>query len=148
MKIATLHFGEMEFTEQDVFHFTQGLPGLDDHRQFLLIPLEEGIPFSYLQSVEEGNLSILVTNPFDFFQDYDFSLSEEVRQELRIEEPIEVEVWSAVTVNEDLMEATVNLLAPIVVNSKKRIGKQIILHDSSYHVKHQLPLAIADESTK
>lgn len=146
MKINTLYFGELEYSEQDIFQFTNGLPGLEEHQSFLLIPMEEGIPFSYLQSVGEGSLSILVTNPFDYFQDYDFSVNEGTQYELQIEQPEDIEVWSAVTVTEDLSEATVNLLAPIIINSKKRLGKQVILHDSGYSIKHPLPLIPSEES--
>lgn len=148
MKVSTLHFGELEYSEQEVFYFTQGIPGLEEHHRFLLIPLEEGIPFSYLQSIDEGILAILITNPFDYFQDYDFSLNEGTQVELQIEDPQDIEVWSIVKVNENLSEATINLLAPIIVNSKKRLGKQVILHNSGYTIKHPLSLLAAAESMK
>ncbi|SFL89115.1 flagellar assembly factor FliW [Paenibacillus sp. 1_12] len=146
MKINTLYFGELEYSKQEMFHFSNGLPGLEEHRDFLLIPMEEGVPFSYLQSLDEGSLSILVTNPFDYFHDYDFSMNEGTQFELQIEQPEDIEVWSAVTVTEDLNEVTVNLLAPIIVNSKKKLGRQIILHDSGYTTKHPLPLIPSEES--
>jgi flagellar assembly factor FliW len=42
------------------------------------------------------------------------------------------------TIPENPNEATLNLMAPIVINDKDRCGKQVILHESRYSVKHPL----------
>ena len=39
---------------------------------------------------------------------------------------------------ENPSEATINLMAPIVINERERCGKQVILHESQYSVKHPL----------
>ncbi|SDE50260.1 flagellar assembly factor FliW [Paenibacillus sp. UNCCL117] len=140
MKANTRFFGEVTFEEKDLFIFVQGMPGLEAYTRYLLIPVEEGVPFYYMQSIEEPNLAFMITDPFQFFLDYDFSVDELLQQELKLEGAGEVEVWSVVTVNENLEEATINLLAPIVVNSGKKLAKQIILHDSAYQVKEKLLL--------
>ncbi|MNF03052.1 Flagellar assembly factor FliW [compost metagenome] len=43
-----------------------------------------------------------------------------------------------VTIKEDLERSTVNLLAPIVLNPVKRLGKQVVLHKSNYQTRHDL----------
>jgi len=146
MKINTLFFGELEVEEQEVITFPQGIPGFEEWTRYVLIHPEESAPFSYIQSLEEAGLSFLVGNPFSFFEEYDFTLTEVVQLELQIESPDDVAVWSVITVNEDCTAMTVNLLAPIVMNTRVRLGKQIILHDSPYRTKHELVLSPADEA--
>ncbi|MCD1260845.1 flagellar assembly protein FliW [Paenibacillus athensensis] len=147
MKINTLFFGELEVEEQDIFTFSQGVPGFEGLTRYVLVHPEESAPFSYIQSLDEAGLSFLIGNPFSFFDEYDFTLSEAVQLELQIESPDDVAVWSVMTVNEDCTAMTVNLLAPIILNTKARMGKQIILHDSTYRTKHELVLSPADEAT-
>jgi flagellar assembly factor FliW len=50
----------------------------------------------------------------------------------------ELAVYAVATIPEDPTRATVNLMAPIVINDKGRSGKQVILHESKYSVKHPL----------
>ena len=37
------------------------------------------------------------------------------------------------------VELTANLLGPIVINVKKKLGKQIVLSDNQYSLRHPLP---------
>jgi flagellar assembly factor FliW len=47
-------------------------------------------------------------------------------------------VYAVATIPEDPNKATLNLMAPIVINDRVRCGKQVILHESKYSVKHPL----------
>ncbi|WP_159885436.1 flagellar assembly protein FliW [Paenibacillus puerhi] len=144
MKISTRFFGEVEYTEEEVITFTQEMPGLEDYKQFLPIPLEADSPFTYLQSVDEENLVLLVVDPFHFFQDYDFAISEAAQLELDIQNVTDVEVRTIVSVNEKQSEAAVNLIAPILIHVRNKKARQLILHDSPYSFKHKLPLPIGE----
>ncbi|WP_261769502.1 flagellar assembly protein FliW [Paenibacillus polysaccharolyticus] len=123
----------MEVDEQSIYEFSRGLPGFEDETTFALIPWEE-TPFSYLQSVKEKELSFLVVSPFEFKQDYSFELSDEDKEELEIEE--EVAVFSIVTIHSEITKSTMNLLAPVVINPVKRVGKQVVLLQSDYMTRH------------
>ncbi|WP_434753181.1 flagellar assembly protein FliW [Paenibacillus amylolyticus] len=123
----------MEVDEKSIYQFPRGLPGFEDETSFALIPWEE-TPFSYLQSLKEKELSFLVVSPFEFNQSYSFELSDEDKEELQIEE--DVAVFSIVTIHSEITKSTMNLLAPVVVNPVKRIGKQVVLQQSSYLTRH------------
>ncbi len=47
-------------------------------------------------------------------------------------------VYSIVVVPEDIRKMTANLLGPIIINHKEKLGKQVILDDSRYTTKHFL----------
>ncbi len=138
MIVSTLIFGELEIEPQEIYDFPQGIPGFEEFHRFIIVQPEAELQFCYLQSVEESGLALVICNPFLFFKDYDFLLSESNQQELRIAQEEDVVVWSVVTINLQSNKATMNLLAPIVVNITEKCGKQIILHDSEYRTKHEL----------
>ena len=45
---------------------------------------------------------------------------------------------SVVTVPGDAKEMTANLLAPLLINPEKRLGRQVIVSDPKYTTKHQV----------
>lgn len=138
MMIETLRFGPLEVDEDQVLLFEQGLPGFEKLRRFLLVAPDGDLPFAFLQSVEDGEVALLLTNPFMFYADYEFELPEDAVQSLRIDSQDDVAIWSVVSLTGSLETATLNLLAPIVLHMKERVGRQVILHGSGYQTKHPL----------
>ena len=138
-------WGELEVGEEEVYHFSKGLPGFDEENQFVLIPWED-TPFIYLQSIKEPDLSFLLVSPFVFAPEYSFELPEADKAELEINE--DVSVYSIVTIQSQVNTSTMNLLAPVVLNPIKKIGKQVVLHQSSYGTRHQIWPAKGTNSVK
>lgn len=128
-----------QFLEETLsFQFPEGLYGLEEYRRYRLLLSAENLPFAYLQAEEEPNIRLLITDPFVFFQDYQFELSPEDLEALRHPEQRAVAVWVTVSAKESLQEATANLLAPLVLNMDQGIGRQVVLHNSSYSVRTPL----------
>ncbi|MNL36431.1 Flagellar assembly factor FliW [compost metagenome] len=135
MMIHTASWGSLEVAEDQIFHFPKGMPGFEDETEFALITLEEGM-FSYLQSLKEKGLAFLLADPFDYYPDYEFELPTADTEELQIE--AQVLVRCIISLKEKVEQSTINLLAPVILNPEKQVGKQIILHSSSYQTRHQL----------
>lgn len=135
MLIETVTLGQLDINEDQIYHFPKGIPGFEHETDFAVIDLQEG-PFSYLQSLKTDNLALLLTDPFVFYKSYEFELPESETEELAIQ--TSVQVRAVVTIKEKLEESTLNLLAPIVFNPDKRIGKQVVLHRSDYSTKQLL----------
>ncbi|MFC0236471.1 flagellar assembly protein FliW [Fictibacillus phosphorivorans] len=127
----------IEISEKDILHFEQGLPGFEDEKHFVLLPME-GTPFSTLQSVSTKDLAFFTTNPFLFFKHYDFELVESVQKQLKIKEESDVLVQIILTMQEPLEKSTGNLQAPVVINVKENLAKQVILADNKYRTRHEL----------
>jgi len=138
MKVATLRFSEIEVKEQEIIHFPQGLPGFEALARFVIIKPDPELPFSFLQSIDDGDIAFILTDPFLFFQDYEFEIPEPIKQDLRIHEEKDVMVWTIVSIKESLTDATANLLAPVILNVREQLGKQVILQNTSYRTKHPL----------
>ncbi|MEN6351307.1 MAG: flagellar assembly protein FliW [Syntrophomonas sp.] len=139
MKIKSTLLGELEFEEKDLVDFPLGIPAFEDEKSFLVIAMEEGVPFYYLHSTRDPNLCMVMANPFVFFPDYSFEIGDEQLKQLECEDKREdLAIYVLLTIAEDFRQSTANLLAPITINSKKRKGLQFIAVNSDYKTKHPI----------
>lgn len=142
MKIATKFLGEVEISNQDILKFEHGLLGLEEEREFVLLPIDADLPLALLQSVVHKEIGFVVAYPFAFKQDYSFEISDEDRAQLQIEKEEDVLPYAIVTMKETFQDSTINLLAPVILNIEKKRGKQIVLQDNqAYPLRYpMLPL--------
>lgn len=138
MNVHTARFGELDIREQDIVQFEQGIPGFENLRRFALVIIEDHAPFSYLQSVDDGEVSFIITDPFEFFPEYECDIPEQIVEGLKIISADQVIVRVIVSINGQLESATANLLAPVIVNSGGQLGKQVVLAKTNYTTRHSL----------
>ncbi|WP_243356006.1 flagellar assembly protein FliW [Bacillus litorisediminis] len=138
MKLITRYHGEREIDPSEIIQFPKGIPGFEGETEFVLLPLTDDHVFLILQSVQTSDLAFVVTDPFLFYQDYDFQLDEATVKVLELESPSEVRVLTILTVKDPFKETTVNLQAPVVINVPKKMAKQVVLNLDTYHTKHRL----------
>lgn len=125
---------------KNVFTFPAGLPGLPGELTgFELIALAPDSPFFFLQSLQEENVGFILLNPFALFPGYEFDLPEEDAAALGVKKPEDVVVFCIVNASRGLKNATVNLLAPLVLNTTAGVARQVVLDDRRYGVRHPLP---------
>lgn len=133
MVLNTEHLGEIEFQKEDIIHFPKGIPGFEEEKEFVVILTGDiEFPFTYLQSVKSNDLAFIVTDPFLFLENYDFELSDDDAEFLGVksEEQIDdITVYTIVTIPEDVDQTTVNISAPIIINLKEKLGKQVLLKE-------------------
>ncbi|WP_394186916.1 flagellar assembly protein FliW [Metabacillus halosaccharovorans] len=137
MKINTKYHGVIEVEESNYIHFQHGIPGFLEEREFILLPVDKESPFFIMQSRQTPELGFVVTNPFLFFEEYEFEISEHEKEELKINKETEIQILSILSVKDPFSESTANLQAPIVVNKTSNLAKQIILNDTLYTTKHK-----------
>lgn len=115
---------------QAIVHFEGTLLGLEQLDAFHIESMDEMEMYVYIQSDEDEYVGFLAANPFLFFKEYEFELSEQDKQELKIATERDVLVLGIITIREPFQESTMNLLAPLVINVRTMRGKQIVLHQS------------------
>ncbi|MEK4262980.1 MULTISPECIES: flagellar assembly protein FliW [Paenibacillus] len=133
-----------DYTEQNVtletivpvYLFPKGLPGFEDLKEYRLV--EHNELFSLLSSIDHPAANFITVNPFDFVQDYEFILPEDIINEIGVENREDVTIRCIVTWHSDRQKTTANLLAPLILNNGNNKGKQIILQNTSYTTKHPL----------
>jgi flagellar assembly factor FliW len=137
MKLQTKFEEILQINESDILYFDYGLPGFEEEKQFILLPIED-TELSTLQSIKTKNLAFITTDPFIFFKDYDFEFSPLEQELLGIKEESDVYVQVIITVRDPYVNSTANLQAPIIINTKNNKCKQVVLYDNRYRTKHCL----------
>ncbi|SET09576.1 flagellar assembly factor FliW [Oceanobacillus limi] len=132
MKIQTKYLGELEIDDSNVIQFPSGLPGFVDQTKFILLDLPGNSVFQILQSITSINIAFVVTNPYHFYKDYEFELDDNLLESIDIKHKQEVVVYSIVTLKEPFANSTMNLKAPLILNSTNKLGKQYILNMDHY----------------
>ncbi|WP_278381694.1 flagellar assembly protein FliW [Clostridium tyrobutyricum] len=138
MELKTKYHGVLNYEEKDVIIFKKGIPGFDKLEKFILVPAEENSLFGILQSIEDTDIGIVVASPFNACKNYEFDIDDDKMSELNIKDNKDVLVVNTVTLNSKLKNITINLKAPIVINTNDKIGEQLILDNVDYPIKYPL----------
>ena len=139
IKHQTHYFGEIEVDEADIITFEKGIMPFEDDKRFVLLDDEkDGVPFMWLQSLDQEGLAWAVINPFLFKPDYDFELTEAFISEIGLEDPKDIAVFSVINIPDNVRFITANLMSPIIVNGKNRKGSQFVMTDERYHARHNI----------
>lgn len=139
MQINTKHFGSIEIDEKGIISFSQGIPGFDNYNKYILLGSnDDKSPFQWLQCIDNTDLAFAVANPFVIKKDYEIDIPDNAVEELEITSPDDVITLSIVVVPEDINKISMNLKAPLIINSKTKKGKQIVLDTDAYTVRHYI----------
>lgn len=132
-------FGEIEYAPESVLSFPEGLIGFEQLRQFVVMPNEKEGPLFWIQSVEDPQVALVLTDPTNFFPTYAILPDESERNILGIDENDQFFVLVVVTVSAQ-REITMNLAAPILFAPETNKAIQIILENSDYDIRTPLPV--------
>lgn len=125
MTIQT-RLGPREVRLESVILFPRGIIGFEHLRNFTLLQVKEDAPLFILQSLEAEHLGLLVADPFAFVPDYSLHINNAEQELLQAENAADLAVLVTATIPPGKPEQTaLNLLGPIAVNHKCRIGLQI-----------------------
>lgn len=138
MKVETTKFGTLEIDEGSIINMPKGILGFEDSKRFITIAHREDTSFRWLQCVDEPALAFVVVDPTIFMGNYDFEISDADVEKLQLASEKDAFVLAIATIGNQGRDITLNLAAPIVVNSNNMTGMQIVLQDGRYLVKHPL----------
>lgn len=123
---------------ETVIHFPNGIYGFEDVRDFILLQEDENRVVWSLQAVGRPYPSIIVVDPCVVMPGYAPRLAAADRRALGEPGPDDL-CWLAVAViRKKLEDSVVSLKSPIVINSKNRVGMQVILDDERYPLRCRL----------
>jgi flagellar assembly factor FliW len=135
-------FGELNVDPSRVITFPRGIPGFEKNTQWTLFHEldDKGERVSgvvvHLQSIDDETVSLPLTEPSLFGFNYDLVLTDSEVAEIKLEDPEDVLVLVTLSnknivpqsgSNLPLANMNANISAPILINTKSRIGVQKIL---------------------
>ena len=141
IKVDTRYFGEIMIEEEKVLHFEQGIPGFDEYKEYTILydSEEDGEPFiSWQQCITEKGLAFPVVSPFRVAEEYSPIVEDALLERLGEFTEEDLVILLMATVPADAKKATVNMKAPIIINTKNRQAMQVIVENEDYLVKYPL----------
>jgi len=124
MQVRTTRFGNVEVQADDLIQFQEGMLGLEDCRQWVLLADGQNDALGWLQSTQRPEVALAVVSPRRFIKDYQLRVYRRELSGLELPKADDAQVLVIVSKNEQGI--TLNLKAPIVMNLEQRQGRQVI----------------------
>lgn len=135
MNITSQRFGALEIDEEQVLKFPQGVIGFPQEREFVLVPHNATGFLAWLQSAKTPELALPVVSAHAFGEKYpDVDMGSAISDANLGGTPEDLALMVVLCAPQG-QPATVNLLAPIVVNAATRRGAQVILEGSRFSTR-------------
>lgn len=139
MKLETGRFGQLSFDESQKIVFEHGLLGFPELTDYCLVDPNDDTLILWLQSLQNPSLSFPVLEPRIFKPGYAVSLSGLDERELGVETgKSELAVFTILTIPDSIQLMSANLKAPVVINVKDKIGKQVVVQENQYSIQHPM----------
>jgi flagellar assembly factor FliW len=132
MEVQDTRFGTLQINEEEIILLDGGLMGFPISNRYIMFPYADDSSFFWLQSIDEPEIAFIVINPFDFFNDLVFEVSDDDAASIGLEKGEDVEIFTLVTIPDGSPEEMrTNLAGPVVVNINNRQGRQILVKEFS-----------------
>src|SRR5688500_10543995 len=132
MTANTLRFGPLEVQDEDVLHFPSGLYGLPQSKRFCLLPHDSAPGIQWLQSMDQPEIALMVTDPFPFFPDYELVVPDDVAETLQAHSAGDLLISVTLTADGAQNAVYANMMGPDVVNPSKGLAAQVAQDSSRY----------------
>ncbi len=121
------------------FELPQGLIGFKDYTRAELLYLPDHLPFLWMRLHKGGAEAVhfIVIEPAGLVPGYAPELFDADAEGLDLRDPAEAMLLNIVTLRQqNPMDATLNLVGPIVMNRRTRIARQLVIANYSSYSAH------------
>ncbi|HLP25969.1 MAG TPA: flagellar assembly protein FliW [Acidobacteriota bacterium] len=120
------------------FTLPQGIIGFRDYTQAELLYLPDHLPFLWMKlSNGKDTVHFVVIEPAGLITDYTPEVFDDDAAQLDLRDSSEAMVLNVVTLEQQRpLEAKVNLIGPILVNRRTKIGRQLVISNYSRYSAH------------
>lgn len=131
MVVNTRLFGEIDVQDDKIINIDKGIIGFPDMKLFTLVfdSEKEEKNIGWFQSLDETAFAMPVIDPKKILDDYNPTIEDELLKPLGELTPDNTYVLVTVKVPSNIEDMTINLKAPIIINTDTLIGGQIIVED-------------------
>lgn len=140
VEVNTRLFGKIDIDDSKIITLDKGIIGFPDLKKFTLIfdseKENDGTPgIMWFQSMDEPQFAMPVIIPNYVVPDYNPIVNDELLEGLGELNEKNIYVITTISVPEDITKMTVNLKAPIVINTETLKGAQIIVENEDALVR-------------
>jgi flagellar assembly factor FliW len=136
--------GKQEFVpdaNNNKFFMPEGLIGLSEFKNFELIVDPDTLPFVVLRSINGDEIQIPAVEPVGLVDNYKLNIGDEDAEMIGLSgEASNPLILNVATIKSfEPQKVTLNLAAPILINRRSRVGKQVVLVNyQDYSTSHVL----------
>jgi len=135
MLVETSRFGRLEVEEEEVLHVSGDLIGLEGLDYFVLVDEPSTRPFRWLQAVEHPWIALPILSTEDLIFEYDLEIPYEDLLEVGLQSTDDSEIYIVASIPQVILHSHVNLRAPIIMNPRRNLLRQVDLVDSGFPTK-------------
>lgn len=133
MKVQTSRFGTLEVDVEKIITMVQPFLGFPESNRFILHPHGPDSPCMWLQSMDNPELAFVVIHPSLILTGYKPEIAKQEREELQADADSDLELLVILTIpRNNPSVVTANLLGPVLINTNKRLAKQVLLDPIKY----------------
>jgi flagellar assembly factor FliW len=136
VQVQSKRFGTLDIPADRIFELPEGLIGLPSKKRFVLLDHRPGSPFKWMLSIDDPELAFAVADPADLVPGY-VAPMEKISTALSAD-PTDLVVFALMRIPSDPTQMTINLLAPVAVDLRSRIGRQMVLEDPRFDAAHRI----------
>ncbi len=120
------------------FELPQGLIGFKDYTRGELLYVPDHLPFLWLKLHRDADsVHFIVIEPGGLVPEYTPELFDADAEALDLQDPAEAMLLNIVTLRQHSpLDATINLIGPVVVNRRTRVGRQLVISNYSKYSAH------------
>ena len=118
-----------------------GVIGFTQYKRAELLYMPDHLPFLWMKLHSAiDDLHFIVLEPGGIIPGYEPEIFDTDAEQLDLRDPAEAMILNIVTLKrQNPVEATVNLIGPLIVNRRTRIGRQLVISNySRYSANHAL----------
>jgi len=136
--LPDLYPTDLEAPAANSFTLPEGLIGFEQYREAELLYQPDHLPFLWLKlSGTAGVIHFVVIEPGGIVPGYEPELFDEHAGSLGLKDSHDAMVLNIVTLqHQKPLEATANLVGPIVINRRTRVGRQVVISNYSRYSTH------------
>ena len=124
---VTPELEQTEAVELPALHFVGPVAGFPSHRSYVLMEIDPASMVCALRSLDDPDVRFLVLPPGPLFPDYAPEISDDWAETLELTRAEDALVLVIVNPGTSIADATVNLMAPIVINTVTLRAAQVVL---------------------
>lgn len=132
MKANTRLFGAIEISDDKIIVLENGMIGLPEMKHFALIfdeEKKEGGIIKWFQSMDDPHTAFPVIDPTIIKADYNPVINNAILEPLGELNEDNTFLLTTLTIPNNLEKMSMNLKAPIIINTETRKGAQVIVED-------------------
>ena len=138
MIVKTSRFGDKEVPDETLITFPEGVIGFRDATRFVMFECSDDGIFKWLQSCDKPELAFVVAEASLIVPNYRVAISDKERQALKLKSMDDMVVCLILIIPKNPLDATANLLGPLLFNIEERIGMQAVLVNPEYSTRFRI----------